>query len=192
LAEARATLGNERVSIDGGSGSIGLGPEQLSALLGKYSGPLMAARLRRAGEVFAEIHTLRPLDLRVAGRALTGAETGPAANVTKLLKAESSERLTALALELAGPAAVAGDASEVVHDYLFSRCLTVAGCTSEIMRNTIADRIIGMPRGPLARYHSAKRLRDEVLLGSNCSRGAGRDGRYEALPVRRRAAFDTN
>jgi alkylation response protein AidB-like acyl-CoA dehydrogenase len=148
---ARATLGNERVSIGGGSGSIQIGPEHLVALLDKASGPTREARLRRAGEVFAEVYTLRPLNIRIAARALAGGGTGPEANVTKLLKAQSSQHLTQLALELAGPAAVTGYAPDVTHDYLFARCLTIAGGTSEIMRNTIAERILRLPRDPLVK-----------------------------------------
>ncbi len=146
---ARATLGNERVSIGGGSGSIEIGPNDVVALLDKASGPTRGARLRRAGEVFAEVYTLRPLNIRIAARALAGAENGPEANVTKLVNAESSQHLTELAIELAGPAAVTGHIPEVTHGYLFARCLTIAGGTSEIMRNTIAERILGLPRDPL-------------------------------------------
>jgi alkylation response protein AidB-like acyl-CoA dehydrogenase len=148
---ARATLGNERVSIGGGSGSgsIKVGPNEVVALLDKAPAATREARVRRAGEVFAEVYTLRPLNIRIAARALAGAGSGPEANVTKLLKAESSQHLTELAMELAGPAAVTGDVPEVTHDYLFARCLTIAGGTSEIMRNTIAERILGLPRDPL-------------------------------------------
>ena len=146
---ARATLGNERVSIGGGSGAIKIGPNDVVALLDKALGSARDSRMRRAGEVFAEVYTLRPLNIRIAARALAGAGSGPEANVTKLLKAESSQHLTELAMELSGPAAVTGDAPEVTNDYLFARCLTIAGGTSEIMRNTIAERILGLPRDPL-------------------------------------------
>jgi alkylation response protein AidB-like acyl-CoA dehydrogenase len=150
---ARATLGNERISIGGGtgSGSIKLTADGLVALLDKASGSNGESRLRRVGEVIAEVYTLRPLNIRIAARALAGAGPGPEANVTKLLKAESSQHLTELATELAGPAFITGDASDLVHDYLFARCLTIGGGTSEIMRNTIAERILGLPRDPLVK-----------------------------------------
>jgi len=146
---ARATLGNERVSISGGSGSIKLKADDVAALLDKTPDPKNESRLRRAGEVFAEVYTLRPLNIRIAARALAGGGTGPEANVSKLLKAQSSQHLTELASELAGPTLLTGGAPEIVHDYLFARCLTIAGGTSEIMRNTIAERILGLPRDPL-------------------------------------------
>jgi alkylation response protein AidB-like acyl-CoA dehydrogenase len=146
---ARATLGNERVSIGGGSGSIRLKPSDLVTLLDKAAGPLAESRWWRAGEVFAEVYTLRPLNVRIAARALAGAAPGPEANVTKLLKAESSQHLTELAAELVGPDLATGAAPEIAYDYLFARCLTIAGGTSEIMRNTIAERILGLPRDPL-------------------------------------------
>ena len=146
---ARATLGNERVSIGGGSGSIDITPDDVIALLDKASETTRQHLSRRAGEVFAELYTLRPLNIRIAARALAGGGAGPEANVTKLLNAESSQHLTELAIELAGPAAVTGNAPLVTHAYLFARCLTIAGGTSEIMRNTIAERILGLPRDPL-------------------------------------------
>ena len=64
--------------------------------------------MRRAGECIAETHTLRLLNLRRASRAIAGAEPGPEGNVTKLLVAESGQRLTELGMELAGSAAVVG------------------------------------------------------------------------------------
>jgi alkylation response protein AidB-like acyl-CoA dehydrogenase len=146
---ARATLGNERISIGGGSGApTGTTPDHLIKLLD--SSPETAARyVLRAGEILAEIHTLRLLNLRRATRALAGAEPGPEGNVTKLLVAESGQRLTELAFELAGTAAVTEQATQLTRSYMGNRAMTIAGGTSEITRNTIAERILGLPRDPL-------------------------------------------
>jgi alkylation response protein AidB-like acyl-CoA dehydrogenase len=38
-----------------------------------------------------------------------------------------------------------------MRSYLWSRCLTIAGGTSEIARNQVAERILGLPRDPLLR-----------------------------------------
>jgi 3-oxochol-4-en-24-oyl-CoA dehydrogenase len=145
---ARATLGNERISIGGGSGgAVGFSPEHLVKLLD--ASPAAANYVRRAGECIAETHTLRLLNLRRASRAIAGAEPGPEGNVTKLLVAEAGQRITELGMELAGSAAVTGQAPKLLRSYLGNRAMTIAGGTSEITRNTIAERILGLPRDPL-------------------------------------------
>ncbi len=53
-----------------------------------------------------------------------------------------------LALRIGDRAILLGEEPDVVHDYLFSRCLTIAGGTSEIVRNLVAERILGLPRDP--------------------------------------------
>ncbi|MFL6086961.1 MAG: acyl-CoA dehydrogenase [Mycobacterium sp.] len=145
---ARATLGNERISIGGGSGgTVGFSPDQLVKLLD--ASPSAANYVRRAGECIAETHTLRLLNLRRASRAIAGADPGPEGNVTKLLVAEAGQRITELGMELSGSAAVVGQAPKLLRSYLGNRAMTIAGGTSEITRNTIAERILGLPRDPL-------------------------------------------
>ncbi|MGV0577714.1 acyl-CoA dehydrogenase [Mycolicibacterium elephantis] len=147
---ARATLGNERISIGGGSGgTTGFAVGDLVKLLDDAPADTAAHYLHRAGEVIAETHTLRLLNLRRVTRAIAGSEPGPEGNVTKLLVAESGQRLTELAMELAGPAPVVGQAPTLTLAYLGNRAMTIAGGTSEITRNTIAERILGLPRDPL-------------------------------------------
>ncbi|BDX34858.1 acyl-CoA dehydrogenase FadE22 [Mycobacterium antarcticum] len=147
---ARATLGNERISIGGGSSApTGFTLEALVKLLDGGSAETSAAYVRRVGEVIAGAHTLRLLNLRRVTRAIAGAEPGPEGNVTKLLLAEQSQRLTELGMELAGSAAVVGQTPELTTTYLGNRAMTIAGGTSEITRNTIAERILGLPRDPL-------------------------------------------
>jgi alkylation response protein AidB-like acyl-CoA dehydrogenase len=148
---ARATLGNERVSIGGGSGAIGVGADDLIKLLDNTSHAAAARREHRVGEVIAELHALRLLNLRNASRAIAGGDTAAEANVSKLLQAESSQHVSELAIELAGTSSVAGGTPELTRAYLYARCLTIAGGTSEIIRNTIAERLLGLPRDPLAK-----------------------------------------
>ena len=112
--------------------------------------PELAAGLRdRAGAVIAEGHTLRLLNLRRISRAIAGTGPGPEGNVTKLVVAEQGQRQTELGMKLAGPAAVTGQTPALTQAYLGYRAMTIAGGTSEITRNTIAERILGLPRDPL-------------------------------------------
>ncbi|CQD14898.1 acyl-CoA dehydrogenase domain-containing protein [Mycolicibacterium conceptionense] len=145
---ARATLGNERISIGGGSAApTGFDADELVALID--ADPDGARYVRRAGEVIAVGHTLRLLNLRRVSRAIAGAEPGPEGNVTKLLVAEHSQHLTALGMDLVGSAGVTGQTPKLTRAYLGNRAMTIAGGTSEITRNTIAERILGLPRDPL-------------------------------------------
>ena len=54
-------------------------------------------------------------------------------------------------MRLAPLAGITDGAGKIQHGYLFSRCLTIAGGTSEIVRNLIAERLLGLPRDPLAK-----------------------------------------
>lgn len=147
---ARATLGNERISIGGGSGApTGFTTADLVTLLDQAPPAVAAAHLHEAGGVIAQALTLPMLNLRRVSRAIAGAEPGPEGNVTKLLVAEHSQRVTELGMALAGAAAVTGGADGLARAYLGNRAMTIAGGTSEITRNTIAERILGLPRDPL-------------------------------------------
>jgi alkylation response protein AidB-like acyl-CoA dehydrogenase len=96
--------------------------------------------------VAAEEHAMRLLSLRTVERAVVGAEPSAEGNVTKLLVAEHSQWVTELGMRLAGTAAVVGDEPALVHQFLFNRAMTIAGGTSEVSRNVIAERILGLPR----------------------------------------------
>ncbi|MCY7344018.1 MAG: acyl-CoA dehydrogenase [Pseudonocardia sp.] len=147
---ARATLGNERVSIGGGSaGQIPLRAQDLLPLAAASADRHTAER--EVGALITDELTMRLMLLRQAARAVGGTEPGPEGNLSKLFSSEHAQRVAALGVRLAGAAAVTGGNDLVMRSYLWARCLTIAGGTSEIARNQVAERILGLPRDPLVR-----------------------------------------
>ena len=148
---ARSTLGNERVSIGGGVGGI-FPAMDLVALL-KSGGERVPGASARIGAILAKDHALKVLNLRRAQRAVTGTGPGPEGNVTKLVLAEHGHDRARLQADLVGPAIAFLDGEDAVAGYseLAARAMSIAGGTSEITRNQIAERILGLPRDPLIR-----------------------------------------
>ena len=148
---ARSTLGNERVSIGGGVGTI-FRPMDLLALL-KNGGDRVPGAAARVGATLAKDHALRLLNLRRAQRAVIGAGPGPEGNVTKLVLAEHGHERARLQADLVGDATafLEGDGGQAAFAQLSTRAMSIAGGTSEITRNQIAERILGLPRDPLIR-----------------------------------------
>ena len=146
----RTSLANERVFM--GSGST-LGPVlQMLLDVARASGRADDPSVQEeVGALVAESYALSVLGLRLTLSSLSGADAaGAAASVRKLLGGEHDQRVPELALRLLGPdgARSDGPAAMWVHQFLFNRALTIAGGTSEIQRNIIAERALGLPRDP--------------------------------------------
>ncbi|OBB88552.1 acyl-CoA dehydrogenase [Mycobacterium colombiense] len=147
---ARATLGNERVSI-GGSGSFYEGLADQLVQLTEQRPDRLAGRRIRVGSYLAEETALRLLNLRRAARSVEGAGPGPEGNVTKLKLAEHMVEGAAIMAALLGPEVALTDGAGALAGRLMmgARGMAIAGGTSEVTRNQIAERILGMPRDPL-------------------------------------------
>jgi alkylation response protein AidB-like acyl-CoA dehydrogenase len=145
---ARATLGNERVSIGGD-----VPPRMTSLELLQFEG----ADLRvdsadeQIGALIAAEHVLRAMNLRQIERVLVDADVGAVGTLIKHAKAEHTQQVTECAMTLLGSSGADGRAAQHAWTYLMCRALTIAGGTSEVSRNVIAERLLGLPRDPLTR-----------------------------------------
>ncbi len=149
---ARNTLGNERVSIGGGAEGGAAGGPDLLELLAKFA-PDDPGASREVGAALAETESIALLNLRGVIRAVEGSEPGAEANVTKLLGSDVAQAKAAIAARLVGPAAAVreGDERRVSTWLMAMTGASIGGGTSEIIRNQIAERLLGLPRDPLIR-----------------------------------------
>jgi len=147
---ARATLGNESVSIGGGGGGMSLPGSMLVAPFDAHPERLDGGAAR-VGRYIAEHQAMGLLNLRAANRAVEGAGPGPEGAMTKLVLSEIGHEAAAILTELNGPDAafMDGDAAMSNMLVLMHRGMSIAGGTSEIKRNQIGERILGLPRDPL-------------------------------------------
>lgn len=141
---ARNTLGNERVhmadqmTFDSG----------LEALIARSAG-LDGATRTRIGALAAEAHALACVHLRTTLQQVSGREPGAGASVRKLVQTLHQQKVAELTLELLGPDGAVDEPAageRALHGFLMSRCLTIAGGTTQIQLNVVAERVLGLPR----------------------------------------------
>jgi len=107
---------------------------------------------QRIGQLHVEIEALRLTGYRALSTVIKTGIPGPEGSLGKLLWSESMKRLTDLAIELYGPAGLTTEwkGDEDLKRWAFaalrSRGNTIEAGTSEILRNIIAERVLGLPR----------------------------------------------
>ena len=147
---ARATLGNESVSIGGGQGGMALPVDSFIGPFDKHPERLPGGA-GRLGVHVARSQAIDMLNLRTAHRAVSGGEPGPEGAVTKLVLSENGHEAAAILNALSGPDGAFLDGAGAMSGMmvLMHRAMSIAGGTSEIKRNQIGERILGLPRDPL-------------------------------------------
>ena len=111
--------------------------------LDKHRDPVVRQEIAR-GHIDVEI--MRLLNCRTLTRLAQGLEPGPESSIVKLFWASLTQRLHELALAVEGPAAVSAE-GRWPQAFLWSRVSSIAGGTSEVQANIIAQRLLGLPRG---------------------------------------------
>ncbi|XIF83749.1 acyl-CoA dehydrogenase family protein [Kutzneria buriramensis] len=131
---ARTTLANERVAMSRGS-SIG---EEVERVLAS------AEPDERIGALVADGLAVSLLDLRATLQRLADLDPGAASSVRKLVGVRHRQRVAETALDLDGPlGAIAGEHS---HEFLLTRCLSIAGGTEQVLLTLAGERLLGLPR----------------------------------------------
>ena len=105
----------------------------------------------RIAREWMEMQALRFTNYRSLSALMKTGMPGPEGSISKLVWSEANQRVTKLALELLGPDAALGEQNAPYGGYwqyqqLRSRGNTIEAGTSEILRNIIAERVLGLPK----------------------------------------------
>lgn len=157
---ATTTLMNERVALSGGPAPKGSGPIAGLVDLWEQRRDQLSATERavwrdRVAALWLDAEVVRLTNAR-AKAAATGGQPGPEGSVAKLASAELSIAVNEAIVDLLGPEATlhtpgypmtrsSGGAATRTGRFLRSRANTIEGGTSEIMRNILGERMLGLP-----------------------------------------------
>jgi alkylation response protein AidB-like acyl-CoA dehydrogenase len=152
---ANATLSGERQMVSGaGSGGVdrigGLGVEHaldLARRSGRSAEPVVRQALMR---LFSEERIRDWTNQRVRAQVKAGRSPGPESSIGKVHQGGLNQRVQLLATELLDMDAIAwaGDTPREVRGMLRSRANTIEGGTTEINKNVVGERVLGLPREP--------------------------------------------
>jgi 3-oxochol-4-en-24-oyl-CoA dehydrogenase len=144
---ARTTLASERVAM-GSDSSVGEAVERLLDLAARSAADADPVVRQQLGSHVAAGMAVSLLDLQAVITQLRGGDPGPLAAVSKLVGVSHRQAVAETALELTGPAGAAADgqAAGILEEFLLTRCLSIAGGTTQILLSVIAERLLGLPR----------------------------------------------
>ncbi|MGV0739299.1 acyl-CoA dehydrogenase [Mycobacterium syngnathidarum] len=147
---SRNTLTNERVSIGSSEPPFLANLDQFVAFL--RDGQFDQIEQHHAGQLIAEGHAAKVLNLRSTLLTLAGGDAMPAAAISKLLSMKTGQGYAEFAVASFGTDGAVGDPEQEFGrwaEYLLaSRATTIYGGTTEVQLNIIAERLLGLPRDP--------------------------------------------
>jgi len=147
---SRNTLTAERVSI--GSSEPGFLPNLDKFVEFVSEGQFDQVGYHRAGELIAEGHAAKLMNMRSTQLTLAGGDAMPSAAISKLLSMRTGQGYAEFAVSSFGIDGAIGEGSTPQGHWadflLASRATTIYGGTSEVQLNIIAERLLGLPRDP--------------------------------------------
>jgi alkylation response protein AidB-like acyl-CoA dehydrogenase len=147
---SRNTLTAERVSIGSSDANFLATLPQFVEFV--REGQFDQVAQHRAGQLIAEGHAAKVLNLRSTLLTLAGGDAMPSAAISKLLSMRTGQGYAEFAVSSFGTDAAIGDPDQLAGKWgeylLASRATTIYGGTSEVQLNIIAERLLGLPRDP--------------------------------------------
>jgi alkylation response protein AidB-like acyl-CoA dehydrogenase len=108
---------------------------------------------RDLAQAFVEVRIFELHNLRTLSRLAKGGEPGPQGSVAKLYWSEMSQRFHRTVLQVLGDAAPLSNGARQnpgdgkwQRSWLYYHAATIMGGTSEVQRNIISERVLGLPR----------------------------------------------
>lgn len=148
---ARTTLANERVAM--ATSRLDTSTERAIALAAADSptdSPTVAHRIA-VGRAVALATVCSLLGVRTVLRSLAGHGPGAESSVAKLLGVRNRQDGAELVVRLLGDRVLTepdhDDVRSATWELLNTRCLSIAGGTTQVLRNVAGERILGLPRG---------------------------------------------
>jgi 3-oxochol-4-en-24-oyl-CoA dehydrogenase len=147
---SRNTLTAERVSIGSSEAPFLANLDQLVEFI--RDGQFDQIAQNRAGQLIAEGHAAKVLNMRSTLLTLAGGDAMPSAAISKLLSMRTGQGYAEFGVSTFGADAAIGDPETPAGKWdeflLASRATTIYGGTSEVQLNIIAERLLGLPRDP--------------------------------------------
>jgi alkylation response protein AidB-like acyl-CoA dehydrogenase len=142
LAYERGTVANLHLGLRSKVAELVALAKETSLGLGRSAAddPVLRRKLAR---VYLEAEYLKLIADRAISGALHGRAMGPESSIAKLVWSETEQHLCEVAGDVLGPDANRGRWGR---DAVYSRALTIAGGTTQVNKNILAQRILGLPR----------------------------------------------
>jgi len=146
---ALTTLMFERLTIGLGSEGMGYRADRFSAAIASDPDAVRDPEVRqRLGELASELIALRFLGYRTLTALQKGQIPGPESALAKITTVNAAIAATDLIADVIGPDALDDERSEWAYAISFLPGLKSAGGTEEILRNTVGERVLGLPPEP--------------------------------------------
>jgi alkylation response protein AidB-like acyl-CoA dehydrogenase len=159
---------NERVALSGAGSLSGdaVGGSAIDKLIARHQPITDPLQRQQLAQLYIEGRLIKLNNQRAAAKRKRG-DAGPEGSITKLMQAEYNQRLQKLAIDLEGASGlawegrplgndgvlgflsdVADDSRDIVRGFLRAQANTIEGGTSNVMRNILGERVLGLPKEP--------------------------------------------